>query len=242
MRSLLNPESLPFFFGSHFDVDVALTTAKNLPNLERLCESVERSIDDGVAHTGLHLIGYEDIDTGLSVLAAVNKPHAPSMVSFYAQSSHRVFGGATLVCVPLAFCSPYFVPHGEHVVYRHTYKRPLVSAEEYTKTMQSGSDEEKMRLFLLSRSRDGFETIPGMSYVGISKRPWQQRLAEHIESAMEKQSKTKFHEAIRQMQGQKVIHVHDVSAYGLSEAEARQYEAKLISTSTLGPLGLNMKC
>lgn len=242
MRSLLNPESLPFFFGSHFDVDVALATVNNLPNLESVCESVERSIDDGVAHTGLHLIGYEDIDTGLSVLAAVSRPYAPSMVSFYAQSSHRVFGGATLVCVPLAFCSPYFVPHGEHVVYRHTYKRPIVSAEEYMKTMQFGSNEEKMRMFLLSRSRDGFETIPGMSYVGISKRPWQQRLAEHIESALAKESKTKFHEAIRQMQGQNVIHVHDVSAYGLSEAEARQYEARLIATSTLGPLGLNMKC
>lgn len=242
MRSLLNPESLPFFFGPHFDVDVALTTAKNLPNLEGLCESVERSIDEGVAHTGLHLVGYEDIDTGLSVVAAVSKPNAPSMISFYAQSSHRVFGGATLVCVPLAFCSSYFVPSGEYVVYRHTYKRSLVSEEEYLTTMRSGSDEEKMRLFLFTRSREGFETIPGMSYVGISKRPWQQRLAEHIDSAMAKQSKTKLHEAIRQMQGQQVIHVHDVSAYGISEAEARKYESKLISTSTLWPLGLNMKC
>ncbi|WP_198291212.1 hypothetical protein [Methyloversatilis discipulorum] len=223
-------------------MDVALTTANSLPNLAGLCESVERSIDEGVAHTGLHLLGYEDIDTGLSIVAAVSKPHAPSMVSFYAQSSHRIFGGATLVCVPLAFCSPYFVPNGEYVVYRHTYKRPLVSAEEYATTMQSGSDEDKMRLFLLSRSREGFETIPGMSYVGISKRPWQQRLEEHIEDAMVKNSKTKFHEAIRQMQGQMVIHVHDVSAYGISEADARQYESKLISASTLVPLGLNMKC
>ncbi|WP_295624918.1 hypothetical protein [uncultured Nitrosomonas sp.] len=242
MPHLLNPESLLFFFGPHFDVDVALTTAKNLPNLEGLCEGIKRSIDEGVPHIGLHLVGYENIDTGLSALAAVSKPNAPSMISFYAESSHRIFGGATLVCVPLAFCSSHFVPSGEYVVYRHTYKRPLVTETEYSTTMQSGSDEERMRLFLFTRSREGFETITGMSYVGISKRPWQQRLAEHIDSAMAKQSKTKLHEAIRQMQGQKVIHVHDVSAYGISEAEARQYESKLIASSTLWPLGLNMKC
>lgn len=241
MPNLLNPESLPFLFGPHFDVDVALTTAANLPHLDELCESVELSIDEGLPHTGLHLIGYENLDTGLSALAAVNKPNAPSMISFYAESSHRVFGGATLVCVPLAFCSPHFVPHGEYVVYRHTYKRPLVSEGEHSKMMESGSDEEKMRLFLLTRSREGFETIPGMSYVGISKRPWQQRLAEHVDSAMYKQSTTKLHEAMRQMQGQKVIHVHDVSAFGISEAEAREYESTLIVSSTRWPLGLNMR-
>ncbi|NTU73746.1 hypothetical protein HGB07_06310 [Candidatus Roizmanbacteria bacterium] len=241
MPDLLNPESLPFFFGPHFDVDVALTTAANLPNLGELCESVERSIEQGVPHTGLHLVGYENIDTGLSALAAVGKPNAPSMVSFYAESSHRVFGGATLVCVPLAFCSRYFRPHGEFVVYRHTYKRRLVTEAEYFKTMESATDEEKMRLFLFTRSRDGFETIPGLSYVGISSRPWQKRFTEHIDSAIQKQSTAKFHEAIRQMQGQKVIHVHDVSSFGLTEAEARECESKLIASSTLFPLGLNMK-
>lgn len=241
MPNLLNPESLPFFFGPHFDVDVALTTAANLPNLGALCESVERSIDQGLPHTGLYLIGYENIDTGLSALAAVSKPDAPSMVSFYAESSHRVFGGATLVCVPLAFCSQYFRPHGEYVVYRHTYKRPLVTEAEYSKTMESGTGEERMRLFLFTRSRDGFETILGLSYVGISRRPWQERLAEHVESAIHKHSTAKLHEAIRQMQGQKVIHVHDVSAFGLTEVEAREYESRLIASSTLFPLGLNMK-
>lgn len=241
MANLLNPESLPFFFGPHFDVDVALTAAANLPNLGALCESVERSIEQGVPHIGLHLVGYENIDTGLSAVAAVSKPATPSMVSFYAESSHRVFGGATLVCVPLAFCSRYFRPHGEFVVYRHTYKRRLVSEAEYANTMESGTNEEKMRLFLHSRSRDGFETIPGQSYVGISRRPWQERLAEHLESAINKQSTVRFHEAIRQMQGQKVTLVHDVSAFGLTEVEAREYESRLIASSTLFPLGLNMK-
>ena len=241
MSSLLNFESLLFFFGQHFDIDVARDTVEHLPNLDGLCDSVKRSIDDGVPHMGLQLVGYENIDTGLSALAAISNPNAPSMVSFYAESSHRLFGGATLVCVPLAFCSSYFVPHGEYVVYRHTYKRPRVSEAEYASTMQSGSDEEKVKLFLHTRSRDGFETIPGLSYVGISRRPWQQRLTEHIDNAMTKQSKTRLHEAMRQMQGQKVIHVHDISSYGITAAEAREYESKLISASTLWPLGLNMK-
>jgi len=241
MSSLLNPESMPFFFGQHFDVKVALSTAANLPDLDEICRSVERSIADGTAHTGLQLIGYENIDTGLSAMAAVKKPNAPSMLSFYAESSHRVFGGATLVCVPLVFFSPHFHPRGEYVVYRHTYKKPIISDEAYSKTMQSGTDEEKMRLFILTRSRDGFKTIPGTSYVGISKRPWQERYIEHIENATQKQYSTKLHEAIRQMHGQKVIHVHDVSAFGLKEAEARAYESKLIASSSLWPLGLNMK-
>ena len=241
MPALLNPASLPFFFGPHFDVEVALSTAANLPSLAEVCESVERSVADGVPHTGLHLVGYENIDTGLSALAAVSKPSAPSMISFFAQSTHRVFGGSTIVCVPLALCTPFFHPHGEYVVYRHTYKRPRVSDEEYSQTMQSGTDDQKMRMFLHTRSRDGFETIPGMSYVGISRRPWQERYGEHIESAMKTQSNAKVHEAMRQMQGQKVVHVHDVSAFGLNEAEARAYEAKLIKASTLWPLGLNMR-
>lgn len=241
MSNLLNPEALPFFFGPHFDVGVALSTATNLPGLEELCRSVERSIDEGTVHTGLQLIGYENIDTGLSVVAAIKKPNAPSMISFYAESSHRVFGGATLACVPLAFFSPHFHPHGEYVVYRHTYKEPIVSAEEHSKVMRSGSDQEKMNLFILMRSRDGFKTIPGMSYVGISKRPWQERYGEHVESATQKQSFTKLHDAMRQMNGKKVIHVHDVSAFGLTEAEARVYESKLISSSSLWPAGLNMK-
>ncbi len=241
MTSLLYADSLPYFFGQHLDVDVALSTTSNLPNLEKLCNDVKRSIEEGKPHLGLHLIGYENVDTGLSAMAAVVKQNAPSMVSFYAESSHRVFGGSVLVCVPLAFCTPYFQPHGDYVVYRHTYKRPLISEEHYRKVMASGSNEEKVRTFLFTRSRDGFETIPGMSYVGISRRPWQQRYEEHIESAMEKQSQTRFHDAMRQMQGQRVVHVHDISAFGLTEEEARAYEAKLIATSTLHPQGLNMK-
>jgi len=241
MPQLLRPEALPYFFGQHFNVDVALSAASNLPDLDAVCSAVALSIEEGRPHIGLHLVGYENIDTGMSALAAVNRPGAPSMVSFFAESSHRVFGGATLVCVPLAFCSPHYTTHGDYLVYRHTFKRPLVSEDEYRKVMAFGTDEERMRVFLLTRSRDGFETIPGMSYVGLSKRPWQRRYQEHIVSAMEKQSATKLHQAMRSMQGQQVVHVHDVSAFGLTEEEAREYESKLIALSSLTPLGLNMK-
>lgn len=240
MPTLLNAESLPYFFGPHFDVRVALSTANSLPDHDEHCSTLARSIEEGVVHTGLQLIGYENVDTGLSAVTAMRKPGAPSMISFYAESHHRVFGGTTIMCVPLAFCSAFFQPHGEYVVYRHTYKRPKVSEEEYAKIMKTGTDDEKVKLFLFTRSRDGFETFPGMTYVGISRRPWQKRYAEHIGSALTKGSRARLHQAMRQMQGQKVVHVHDISSVGLTGAEAREYEAKLIATSSLYPLGLNM--
>ena len=241
MPHLLRPEALPFFFGPHFDVNVALSATSNLPNLEALCADVARSVEEARPHMGLQLIGYENVDTGLSAMAAVKNPGAMSTISFYAESSHRVFGGATLACVPLAFCTPYYIAHGDYLVYRHTYKRPILDETEYKQIMMHGNEEEKMRMFLFTRSRDGFETIPGMSYVGISRRPWQERYSEHLDSAIHKESATKFHDTIRLMQGQRVVHVHDISAFGISEKEAREYEKKLISLSTLSPLGLNMK-
>ena len=64
---------------------------------------------------------------------------------------------------------------------------------------------------------------------------------EHTERALEASSSTHFHEAIRAMQGQKVVCVHDVLAYGVTKVEAKAYESKLISESSLWPLGLNMK-
>lgn len=43
------------------------------------------------------------------------------------------------------------------------------------------------------------------------------------------------------MQGQNVICVHDISAYGIPEASAKMIERQLIKTSTLYPMGLNMR-
>jgi len=210
-------------------------------DIERLKETISTSIERGVPHVGIQIIGYENIDTGLSIVALRTKPNSPSMVSFFAESGHRVFGGNTLVCVPLQFCSPQYHANGDHLVYRHTFKRRKMADEQFRECMRTGNDAEKMAAFLDAKSRDGYETIPGMSYVGISSRPWQERYVEHIESAVKKNSSTRFHEAIKNMQGQRIVHVHDVSAFGLTEAEARAYESALIKKSTLWPLGLNMK-
>ncbi len=107
--------------------------------------------------------------------------------------------------------------------------------------MRNGTPEQRLKAFVFTKCREGYETIPAMSYVGITSRSWQERYLEHAEQALEASSSTHFHEAIRAMQGQKVVCVHDVSAYGLTKVEARAYESKLISKSTLWPLGLNMK-
>ena len=50
-----------------------------------------------------------------------------------------------------------------------------------------------------------------------------------------------FHQALREMEGEKVICVHDVSLFGASKEVAIEYEKELIKKSTLHPLGLNMK-
>lgn len=146
-----------------------------------------------------------------------------------------------MVFVPLAFCSSVYKPTGSHTVYRHTYKKPRFEPDEVKKLMSSGTPEQNVKAFVYTKWREGYETIPGMSYVGITSRSWQERYMEHVEKALEASSSTHFHEAIRTMQGQKVVCVHDVSAYGLTKAEAKAYESELIAKSTLWPLGLNMK-
>ena len=146
-----------------------------------------------------------------------------------------------MVCVPLAFCSSLYKPTGDYIVYRHTYKRPGYDHAEIKRAMNSGTEAQRLNAFIHTKSREAFETIPGMSYVGITNRTWQKRYSEHVEAAMEGTSSTLFHEAIRSMQGQQVVCIHDVSAYGLTQNEAREVESDLISRSTLRPLGLNMK-
>lgn len=241
MSDILNPEAFRFFFGPLFRIDVAMTAMSGHHDLESLNDELVSSIAEGDMHLGLQLVGYENVDTGFSAAFLMRNTDSPSMVSFFAESHHRLFGGSTLVCVPFAFVSSYYEPHGDYLVYRHTYKRPNFEPDECKKIMQSGTDHEKAKAFIYTKLRNGYTTIPGMSYVGITKRSWQTRYLEHVENAMEKSSSTRFHDAIRKMQGQNVVHVHDISAYGVSEQEAKDYESKLIKKSTLWPIGLNMK-
>lgn len=241
MSDILSEDALRFFFGPQFNIPVAMETMSHYENASSLRRELQDSIQSGQPHLGLQLVGYQDIDTGFSTVAMMRNPNGMSGISFFADSRHRLFGGHTLVCVPLAFCTTAYQPTGSYLVYRHTYKRPRYTATEIQEIMATGSPEQKLKAFLFTKSRDGYESIPGMSYVGITKRSWQERYIEHTEKAMEASSSTRFHEAIRAMQGKPVIHVHDVSAFGVTEAEAKAYESELISKSTLWPLGLNMK-
>lgn len=241
MSDLLDPAALRYFFGPQFNVDVAMTTMLAYKDAQSLERELQESIEQGRPHVGIQLVGYQDIDTGFSTVAMMRHPGCMSGVSFFADSKHRLFGGNTLVCVPLAFCSTVYKPAGDHLVYRHTYKRPKFTAEELEKLATGATPEQKLKAFVFTKCREGYETIPGMSYVGITSRTWQDRYLEHAQQALESSSSTYFHEAIRAMQGQKVVCVHDVSAYGITKAEAKTYESKLITQSTLWPLGLNMK-
>ena len=75
-----------------------------------------------------------------------------------------------MVCVPLQFLTPFVTFEGEYIVYRHTFKKPIFSASEYEQVMSNGTDEEKTKMLLFCKSREGFETISGKSYVGLTKR------------------------------------------------------------------------
>jgi hypothetical protein len=242
MSELLNPDALRYFFGPHFDVDCAMGLLPNYKDAESLEAELRSSLDQGQLHLGIQFVGYEDIDTGFSAVVMMRHPDSPSGVSFFADSKHRLFGGSTLICVPLAFCTTLYKPHGDHIVYRHTYKKPRYTTEELKELASKGTPEQKIKAFVYPKIREAYETIPGMSYVGITSRSWQQRYLEHVEKSLETSSSTHFHNAMRAMQGQQVICVHDVCAYGISKDEAKAYESALITKSTLWPLGLNMKC
>ena len=241
MSELFNVQALQYFFGPQFDIEVALTTIAHLEKTTTIRQELVESIQRGEPHTGIQFIGYENIDTGFSSVVVMKNPGCISGVSFFAESGHRLFGGSTLVCVPFAFCTTEYEPTGDHLVYRHTFKQPLFNQEEIREIMKSGTDEEIIKAITYTKSRDGYETIPGMSYVGITKRSWQARYIEHVEEALENGSSKKFHDAIRLMQGKAVIHVHDISAFGIPQPEAKEYERELITKSTLWPKGLNMR-
>jgi len=241
MSDLLDVKALQFFFGPHFNVEVAMHAFSNYEKVASLERELLASLEQGVAHTGIQLVGYHDVDSGLSTAMLMQHPGEMSGVSFFAESRHRLFGGSTLICVPLAFCSSLFSPQGDHLVYRHTYKRASFTSEEIDRLMTSGTDEQKLKAFVFTKCRLGYETIPGMTYVGMTRRSWQKRYLEHVEDALNSSSSRYLHEAIRNMQGQKVICVHDVSGYGMTQDAAKAYESKLIQASSLWPRGLNMK-
>jgi hypothetical protein len=230
-----------YFFGPEFNVSVVNEALAGSPNGREMHKELLARTLKGEPHEGLQLVCYKDLDTGMFVSVATLNESSPSMISFYISSNHRHFGGQTLMCVPLQFCTNFTTIEGEYLVYRHTFKTPIMSENDINQINKTGTPEEQFQAYLASRSRAGYETIPGMSYVGMTKRSWSKRYKQHIESALENSSSTLFHKAIRSMQGENVICVHDVSAFGLGKYDAKQYEKKLIRTSILAPLGLNMK-
>lgn len=241
MSDLLNAKALQFFFGPHFNLEVAMHAFSNYGEVASLKRELLLSMQQGRAHTGIQLVGYQDVDSGLSTAILMQHPGEMSGVSFFAESRHRLFGGSTLICVPLIFCSSLFSSPGDHLVYRHTYKRASFTSEEISRLMSSGTAEQKLKAFAFTKCRLGYETVPGMTYVGMTRRSWQRRYLEHVEEALERSSSRHFHDAIRSMQGQEVVCVHDVSGYGMTQKAAKAYESRLIQESSLWPRGLNMK-
>lgn len=241
MNTFLSPILINYFFGDQFNFEVAEKAISLYAEKNDIEKNLQEKTKNGELHLGIRLVSYLDIDTGMSVSVLQQMPQHPSLVTFFASSKHRFFGGQTLVCIPLQFCISSFLPDDEYIVYRHTFKKPSYDKKELKHYINNGTDEQKNYARIFPMTREAYETISGMSYVGMSKRSWQERYVEHTEQSMKKSSSTLFHNAIRDMQGKQVIHVHEVSAFGLNKEQAKSYEKKLIKESTLHPKGLNMK-
>lgn len=81
--------------------------------------------------------------------------------------------------------------------------------------------------------------IENVAYVGVTKRGWRTRWAEHMRAA-KSGSHYRFHAAIRQWQGVSRCVQHSVMGHAFSEQKAMEIEEDLVGRISLYPLGLNM--
>lgn len=81
--------------------------------------------------------------------------------------------------------------------------------------------------------------IDDAMYIGVTKRGWRTRWAEHLRSA-NAGSNYRFHKAIRQWHGVARCVRHDVLEWASTEQKAMEREERLVAANTLYPLGLNM--
>lgn len=86
---------------------------------------------------------------------------------------------------------------------------------------------------------DPQEHKPVGCYIGITKRGWRTRWAEHLRAARSG-SHYRFHRALREWYGTSKSISHSVLACGLSERQAMAIEEDLVNSDTLYPRGLNM--
>lgn len=76
-------------------------------------------------------------------------------------------------------------------------------------------------------------------YIGVTKRGWRTRWAEHLKAA-ESGSHCRFHKAIRQWHGVAKNVAHKIVGHASSEQKAMELEERLVAKNSLYPLGLNM--
>lgn len=82
-----------------------------------------------------------------------------------------------------------------------------------------------------------FQTDVPLAYIGVSKKPWYERLSQHISSARDGSSYL-FHQAIIKHQDTQVL--HKVFLCELDYESAMELEEEFVENMSLYPLGLNM--
>lgn len=105
------------------------------------------------------------------------------------------------------------------------------------RTAPSISNSYQIYLHSFNRSETG-EEIPNSKYIGLTKRGWRTRWAEHVRAA-NSGSHYRFHQALQRFNGTTSVN-HAVMSYGLSETEALKMEEQMVGYESLYPLGLNM--
>lgn len=82
-----------------------------------------------------------------------------------------------------------------------------------------------------------FQVDTPLTYIGLTKRPWFERLSQHRSDAG-RGSNLLFHRAIREHSSVKMV--HRVFLAGVDHSTAMQMEEEFIENMSLYPLGLNM--
>jgi hypothetical protein len=81
-----------YFFGDIFNPNVVAASIGGSNGLRVVLDELAETIKTGEVHTGTQIIGYTNVDTGLFMSIIMNNPLAPSCISMFAESNHRLWG------------------------------------------------------------------------------------------------------------------------------------------------------
>ena len=122
------------------------------------------------------------------------------------------------------------------VTYRDDYKE-IVSVPLFMTSRACRTAYHVYKHTFMTDQND--DVLDRLTYVGVTKRGWRTRWAEHVNAA-KSGSHYLFHDAIRKWHGKSKCVFHSVLGHAFSEQKAMEIEEDTVSRLSLYPLGLNM--